>query len=128
MGDACDLDTDGDALADTVDGCPGTAAATTSGCPSVGRKAALHFRKKKRRLTFVVRSDAPGCRAGAEASLWRVKRGKDTRLLVAETDASGRYRAKAPRRAGRYYLRIASSYAAGQAECGAARSNTERVR
>ena len=62
LGDACDLDIDGDALANSADGCPRAAAATTSGCPTVGRTASLRYAEATKKLTAVVRSDMPSCR------------------------------------------------------------------
>jgi hypothetical protein len=127
LGDACDLDIDGDSLGNTVDGCPRAAAATESGCPEVGRKAALRYVKAKDRLKVVVRSDAPACEAGAKVTLFRTRPGKDTKLVVATTKSRGRKTWKAPGRAGHYYVKVARSYAAGQAECGRARSSGEKV-
>lgn len=127
LGDACDLDIDGDALGNTVDGCPAAAASTTSGCPSVGRTASLRYAKATRKLKAVVRSDASGCRAGAKVALFRARPGKDTKLVVSTTTSQGRKTWKAPKAGGRYYVRVASSYAAGQAECGRARSTKARV-
>ncbi len=127
LGDACDLDLDGDSRPNAADGCPGVAATTVSGCPTVDRTASLRYAKASHRLRLTVRSDAPGCRSGARATLFRVKRGKDVKLLVATTSAHGRYRFAAPRRAGRYYVRVAPSYAAGEAECSKARTGRERV-
>jgi hypothetical protein len=127
FGDSCDLDVDGDDRPDASDGCPRSAAATASGCPTVGRTAALRPTKAARSLRLVVRSDADGCRSGATVTLFRVKRGKDAKVVGATTDANGRHKFKAPRRAGRYYVRVPASYAAGEAECSAARSGRQRV-
>ncbi|RYC12548.1 thrombospondin type 3 repeat-containing protein [Nocardioides sp. HLT2-9] len=127
VGDACDLDIDGDALANTADGCPGVAASTTSGCPAVGRKVTLRHLKATSKLKAVVRSDAAGCRSGAKVTLFKAKPRKDTKLVVGTTNAGGRWTRKAPKAAGRYYVRVAKSYAAGQAECGRARSSEARV-
>lgn len=127
LGNACDLDLDGDALGNTVDGCPAAAASTASGCPSVGRTASLRYAKATRKLKAVVRSDASGCRAGARVALFRARPGKDTKLIVSTTTSQGRKTWKAPKAGGRYYVRVASSYAAGQAECGRARSTKARV-
>ncbi len=120
-------DLGGDALGNTVDGCPAAAASTASGCPSVGRTASLRYAKATRKLTAVVRSDASGCRAGAKVALFRARPGKDTKLVVSTTTSQGRKTWKAPKAGGRYYVRVASSYAAGQAECGRARSTKARV-
>ena len=127
VGDACDLDIDGDSLGNTVDGCPRAAAATKSGCPELGRTASLRFAKKTRTLKTVVRSDAAGCRSGASVTLYRAKPGKDVKLVVGTTNSRGRWVRKAPMTAGRYYVKVAPSYATGQAECISARSKKERV-
>ena len=127
VGDACDLDIDGDALANTDDGCPLVATTTTSGCPSVGRAASLRYTKATRRLKVVVRSDAPACKSQATVTLFRTRPGRDTKLVVATTNGKGRKTWKAPARSGRYYVRVAASVAAGQAECGHARSSRTRV-
>ena len=127
LGNACDLDIDGDALANTVDGCPGAAAATRSGCPTVGRTVALRHAKATRKLEVKVVSGAPGCLDGATVTLFRARPGKDVKLLVATTSPRGRYSLKAPRQAGRYYVKVATSYAPGEAECGRARSKVRRV-
>ena len=127
LGDACDLDIDGDALANTGDGCPLVATTTTSGCPSVDRRASLRYAKATRKLKVVVRSDVPACESQAKVTLFRTRPGKDTKLVVATTNGKGRKTWKAPARSGRYYVRVAASYAAGQAECGRARSSRARV-
>ena len=127
VGDACDLDIDGDALANTDDGCPLVATTTTSGCPSVGRAASLRYTKATRRLKVVVRSDAPACESQATVTLFRTRPGRDTKLVVATTNGKGRKTWKAPARSGRYYVRVEASVAAGQAECGRARSSRTRV-
>jgi hypothetical protein len=126
-GDACDRDIDGDSVVNADDGCPSVAAATTSGCPSVGRTVRLTSVKGGRKLEVRVRSAAPGCVARADAALFRKARGKDPKLLVVSTRPSGRTRIKAPAAPGRYYVRVAKSYAAGEAECKAARSKRVRA-
>jgi hypothetical protein len=127
LGDACDLDIDGDGLGNSNDGCARTAAATESGCPPVGRAASLSYVKATKKLKAVVRSDMPSCRGDAKVTLFRAKPGKDTKLVVGTTNSSGRWTRKAPKVAGRYYVKVASSYATGEAECGGARSKKERV-
>jgi subtilisin-like proprotein convertase family protein len=127
LGDACDLDIDGDGLGNSTDGCARTAAATESGCPPVGRTASLSYAKASKNLTAVVRSDMPSCRGDAKVTLFRAKPGKDTKLVVGTTTSKGRWTRKAPKVAGRYYVKVAKSYATGEAECGRARSKKERV-
>ena len=127
LGDACDLDVDGDGIGNGTDGCQLVAGSTASGCPSVGRTASLRFAKKTRKLKAVVRSDAPGCRSDASVTLYRAKPGKDVKLVVGTTNGKGVWKRKAPKVSGRYYVRVASSYARGQAECTKARSRKERV-
>jgi hypothetical protein len=87
----------------------------------------LTYVKKKHRLAVVVRSTVPGCRADAKVTLRRKKPGRDTKLLVSTTSSQGRYRLKAPRDGGRYYVTVAKSYATGRAECGTARSKVAKV-
>ena len=129
LGDACDLDVDGDTLPNTTDGCPAASAATATGCPSVARTARLRPARKGRRLALTVGSDVPACLSSERATLWRATRGrKDVRLLIASTNPRGRYLFTAPRRPGRYYVRVEASYAPGAAECGAARTRPVRVR
>jgi hypothetical protein len=126
-GDACDRDIDGDGILNSDDGCPRVAGATTSGCPTVGRTVRLTSVKGGRKLEVRVRSAAPGCVARADAALFRTRRGKDVKVLVISTGSSGRRVIKAPAAAGRYHVRVARSYAAGEAECDAARSKRVRT-
>jgi len=127
LGDACDLDVDGDNLANAADRCPRAAAATTSGCPAVGRTASLRYARATRKLKAVVRSDVPGCRSDAAVTLYRAKRGKDTKLVVGTTNSNGRWTRKAPKVAGRYYVKVATSLVRGEAECGRATSRKARM-
>ena len=127
LGDACDLDLDGDSLGNDADGCPLVATTTRTGCPTATRTAKLTYVKKKHRLAGVVGSSAPGCRADAKVTLLRKKPGRDTKLLVSTTSSKGRFRVKAPVAAGRYYVTVAKSYATGEAECGSARSKAAQV-
>ncbi|WP_243395220.1 thrombospondin type 3 repeat-containing protein [Nocardioides currus] len=126
FGNACDVDVDGDLVLDDVDGCATTAGRTATGCPSATRTAALA--RRRNRLVTTVASTVAGCRADAEVTVWRKKKGRDARIVLASTDTRGKASTRAPRRAGRYYVTVASSYAAGQAECGAARSRVVKVR
>ena len=126
IGDACDGDTDGDGLVDTVDGCRLVAAATASGCPTVGTRTRLG--KEKGRLVGRVRSDVRACRSGAEVTLRRAKPGRDLKLVVLRARFSGRFTTRMPRAAGRYYVVVRSRYAPGVAECDASRSRKVRVR
>ena len=128
LGDACDLDIDGDAVANAADGCQLVAAATGSGCPPAARSARLSYVKKKKGLQLAVRSDAAGCRDGARATLFRKRPGRDTKLVTGTTDRRGRYRFAKPRAGGKFYVRVARSYATGEAECATARSKPVRVR
>ncbi len=107
LGDACDLDIDGDSLANSADGCPRAAADTESGCPTVGRTASLRYARATKKLKAAVRSDVPGCRADAKVTLYRAKPGKDTKLVVGTTNSKGRWTRKAPKVAGRYYVKVA---------------------
>lgn len=119
---------DGDNVLNDTDGCAAVGAGTATGCPPAARTAALKHRAKKHRLVATVGSAASGCRNDAEVTLWRKRKGKDARIVLARSDSAGKVVMKAPRTAGRYYVTVASSYAAGQAECGSAKSPAERVR
>ena len=126
LGDACDEDDDDDGRADVSDGCRLDAAATTSGCPAVATKVRLA--KEKSRLVGRVRSDRSACTSGIRATVKRAKLGRDPKLLVLTTRPDGRFRARLPKPAGRYYVVVRKRYAAGVAECGGSRSATVRVR
>ena len=126
IGDACDGDTDGDGRVDTVDGCRLVAAATASGCPRAATKVRLG--KERGRLVGRVRSDTRACGAGAEVVLKRAKPGRDLKLVVLRTRASGRFTTRLPRPAGRYHVVVRGRYVPGVAECTSSRSTTVRVR
>ncbi len=126
LGDACDADDDDDARADASDGCQLEPAATSSGCPAVATRVRLA--KEKSRLVGRVRSDRVACAVGIRATLKRIKPGRDQKLVVLTTRADGRFRTRAPRTSGRYYVVLRKRYAAGVAECGGSRSAKVRIR
>ena len=123
---SADVDSDGDGLLDTVDGCPTVASGNPTGCPSASRRARLRWLDGANRLRAIVTSPVAACESGARIKLWRVRPHGDTKLLAVDATARGRYRFKVPRRA-RYYVTVSPSYASGQAECGRAVSRTVRV-
>ena len=133
-------DWDGDRIGNACDASPGTAPAPPtsptppgtvpppSGC-SVGCAYAstigLRHRTRRHRLTGTVDSVAVGCRAGIEVTIWRKKSGDDRKLVVVTTRPTGKFRTKAPRRAGRYYATVGSPT---QPLCGGATSRVVRIK
>ncbi|PKH38051.1 hypothetical protein CXG46_19195 [Nocardioides alpinus] len=126
LGDACDADDDDDGRADAADGCVLVPAATASGCPPVTTRATL--RKEKGRLLGKVRSDLSVCAVGVSVTVKRGRPGRDQKLVVVTTRSQGRFRTRAPRAAGRYYVVVRRQYVAATAECGSTRSRTIRIR
>lgn len=88
----------------------------------------MRLAKEKSRLVGRVRSDRAGCVAGVRATLKRAKPGRDQKLVVVTTRSSGRFRTRAPRATGRYYVVVRARYAPGVAECGGSRSASVRIR
>lgn len=126
LGDACDLDDDDDRIADASDGCPLVSASTSSGCPTAGTR--VRIGKERGRIVGKIRSEVRACRVGVEVTLRRARPGRDQKLVVVRTRQDGRFRTRAPRIGGRYYVRVASHYATGVAECGPSTSRKVRVR
>lgn len=126
LGDACDADDDDDGRSDAADGCPTVTATTASGCPAVATR--VKVRQKKGRLLGRVASDRRACVAGVEVALKRARPGRDQKLVVLSTRSAGRFRTRAPRLPGRYYVLVRKQYVTGVAECGSDRSRTIRVR
>lgn len=140
-------DWDGDGLGNACDSTPGTeppppplpvspvqpvppvpTATAVPGCSTscaYERTVAMAYQKRKNRLTGTVTSVATGCAAQVPVTLWRVRAGADRRLVVATTRASGAFRTKAPRQAGRYYATVGS---AAEPLCGSGKSRTIRIR
>lgn len=120
-------DWDGDGVGNPCDATPGIAP-TTPGC-TVGctyeRTVGLQHVAKKRRLVGKVESAADGCRAGVSVTIWRKRSGADRKLVVVTTRATGTFRTKAPRKAGRYYATVGSP---DQPLCSSATSRTVRVK
>ncbi len=121
VGDACDPDDDNDGVDDAQDACPTVAA--REGCPVASRKVALRKRKgRKARLTGVVRSSTPTCRAG-RVQLKQVRKGRKDRVVArTRSRANGAFSLKAPRRPGRYYAVVPQNRIVGTAVCRAATS------
>ena len=120
------IDTDGDGLLDTVDGCPTVASSTPTGCPSASRWAKLRWLDGRNRLQASIVSSVEACRSGARIKLWRVGAARDTKLLAVDATSRGRHRFKVARRA-TYYVTVSPSYVPGLAECGKAISREVRV-
>jgi len=115
------VDTDGDGLDDTRDGCPTVAASTSTGCPSASRSVSLKWIPGKQRLQVQVASPVAGCAQRARIALFRVRANKDYKVFGGSVSFSGRLRVKVARGA-TYYVTVPTSYASGVAECGAAES------
>ncbi|MBL0749233.1 thrombospondin type 3 repeat-containing protein [Nocardioides baculatus] len=143
------LDWDGDQRGNACDGTPGTPPPTpsptaaspttapsttppvapispscTAGC-AYTRTVDLRHQAARHRLLGTVTSPAVGCESSVPVTLWRKRSGADRKLVVLTTRASGSFRTKAPRRAGRYYATVTSR---DQALCGDASSRVVRIR
>lgn len=121
------VDTDGDGLDDTLDGCVTVAAPTPTGCPAVPRRITLTWLAGVERLQARVTSPVEACSARAQVRLFRERPGGSDVLLASEAAWRGRQRFRVPR-PGRYYVLVAPSYSSGVAECGKAVSRTVRAR
>ncbi|MBL0748861.1 hypothetical protein [Nocardioides baculatus] len=115
------VDTDGDGLDDTRDGCPTVAASTSTGCPVASRKVALKWLAGKQRLQVQVSSPVGPCAQRARIALFRVRPNKDFKVFGGSTSFGGRLRVKVARGA-TYYATVPLSYSSGVAECGKAES------
>ena len=127
VGDTCDDNRDGDALANASDGCQRVAAATASGCPPGERELRVRHQNAKKRLKLSVASYYTECQR-AEVVVWRARKGPDKKVATGTTSRRGLLTLEAPRRPGRHYATVEGSYAIGVAECGAARSKSVRIR
>ena len=103
---------------------PGTSTGCASGCAYV-RAVGLRHLARRHRLVGTVESVALGCRSEVPVTIWRKRSGADRKLVVVTTRSTGKYRTKAPRRAGRYYATVGS---AAEPLCGNGTSRTVRVR
>ena len=115
------VDTDGDGLDDTRDGCPTVAASTSTGCPSAPRSVSLTWKAGQQRLQVRVGSPVAGCAQRARVALFRVRARKDYKVLGGPVSSSGRLRVTVTRGA-TYYVTVPTSYASGVAECAGATS------
>ena len=122
-------DWDGDGLGNACDSTPGSAPppppvptappvtapappGTTSGCAAgcaYARTVDLRYKAARHRLVGSVASPAAGCRGSVPVTLWLKRSGTDRKLVVVTTAASGAFRTKAPRAAGRYYATVSSA-------------------
>ena len=123
---AARADTDGDGLADEVDGCPTVASSNPTGCPSASRTARLRWREGAERLEARISSPVTACSSRARIKLWLARPGRADKLLAVDASYAGRHRFRVKRGA-TYYVTVSASYVAGQAECGAATSRKVRV-
>ena len=120
------LDTDGDGVPDTGDGCPTVAAGNPTGCPTVARQASLRWLGGEQKLQLRVTSEVSGCSARARFVLWRVRPNRDFKQVGGNVSFSGRARITVPRGAS-FYVSVSPSYSPGVAECARATSRTVRV-
>lgn len=129
VGNADQLDWDADGVGNACDPTPGTApgpptGTCTSGC-AYARTVGLRHKEARHRLVGKVESVAVGCESGVPVTIWRKRSGADRKLLVVTTRATGAFRTKAPRRAGRYYAAVGS---AAEPLCGHDTSRVVRIR
>ena len=103
---------------------PGTPSGCTSGCAYV-RTVDLRHVARKHRLVGAVESVALGCRSEVPVTLWRKRSGADRKLKVVTTRSTGKFRTKAPVRAGRYYVTVGS---AAEPLCGTGTSRVVRTK
>jgi hypothetical protein len=119
---AYDVDSDGDGLADSLDGCPTVASGNPTGCPTAARNASLRWLDGRNRLQARISSPVDACVVRARISLWRADPRGDVKLGSVQASFRGRYGFKV--RPARYYVTLAPSYASGKAECDRATSRT----
>lgn len=121
-----DVDTDGDGLDDTRDGCPTVASSNPTGCPTAARRASLTYLTGRNRLRAVITSPVRSCASHARLSLWRVRPRGDVKVVGVEATARGRATIRV-RRGSTYYLTVSPSYSSHIAECDRASSRKVRV-
>jgi hypothetical protein len=110
VANADQTDWDGDRIGNLCDGTPGTAPAPPT---------------SPTRFVGTVDSVAAGCKSGVDVTIWRTRSGDDRKLVVVTTRATGKFRTKAPRKAGRYYATVGSPT---QPLCGDASSRVVRIK
>ncbi|PVG80969.1 hypothetical protein DDE18_20625 [Nocardioides gansuensis] len=128
MGEECDPDDDADAKPDTTDACQSVASTTASGCPAFDRTVKLSHEVRRHRFQGRILSDQRGCASHIEVTIWRTKKGRDARISLIDTDDRGRFRTRAPRLRGKFYVKVPHQVVLGVAECASDRSQSVRVR
>lgn len=126
VGDACDVDDDGDDVPDTRDSCPILRGDSTSGCPVVA--STLTMKHKGKFLKGRLAADLAGCHPGREVSIFKDRKGKDSRIARAKVRSSGAFKVKLKRRTGKLYSTVPVRVVANVAECSAAKSRKVTVR
>jgi hypothetical protein len=120
------VDTDGDGLDDTIDGCPTVASANPTGCPTASRTVSLRWAEGRERLLARVTSPVPACASRARIKVFLDRRGGTDKLLASDASYRGRRAFEVPRGA-RYYAVVTPTYASGLAECAKGVSRTVKV-
>ncbi|MDR7251744.1 hypothetical protein J2X46_000716 [Nocardioides sp. BE266] len=120
------VDTDGDGLDDSLDGCPTVASGNPTGCPTASRRVSLTWLAGKHRLEARVTSPVEACASRARIKLFLDRRSGPDKLLSSDASFRGRHRFKVPGGA-RYYVKVSASYSPGLAECATTTSRTVRV-
>lgn len=132
VANADQTDWDGDRVGNACDVTPGAAPTPpgtgtptcTTGCAYV-RTVGLRHQMRRHRLVGKVESAAVGCRREIPVTIWRTRPGADRKLVVLTTRRTGKFRTKAPRKAGRYYASVGSP---AEPLCGNDTSRVVRVR
>lgn len=128
-------DWDGDGVGNACDSTPGTnpnppppPATGTPGCTqscAYPRTVGLRHLAGKHRLVGTVESVAVGCSREVPVTLWLKRSRADRKLVVTTTRGTGKFRIKAPRRPGRYYVTVGSP---AEPLCGTDRSRSVRIK
>lgn len=120
------IDTDGDGLDDTRDGCPTVASPNPTGCPTAARRATLTYLAARNRLRAVITSPVRSCSSHARVNVWRVRQRGDVKVIGVEATARGRVTVRVAR-GSTYYVTVSPSYSSHIAECDRASSRKVRV-